>query len=267
MPNRPFLPWSEFRRKVIDGMTQGEHVGMIGPTGRGKSTLAFHIIRKRPYVVVLDAKGGDSTLEASGFEVAHEWPIPDLAERVEKGDPVRVMLRPSSHGRQRLTQANDLFSRCIEDCLHQTNWTIYIDELRLTSEGRTIDLAPEIEVGYMTGRGRKVSFISASQAPRWVPIASHEQSVHQFHWRLHDRYAWKRQAEISGIDSELFQALTEGAGNHEVLYVKPPNTAFLTKPPALRKRVVRDRREPEPEPDQPQTVRNSELRKRLWGRE
>lgn len=263
MPPRTFLPWSEFRTRVLDRMTQGEHVGMIGPTGRGKSTLAMHIIKRRPYVVVLDAKGGDSTLAASGFEVIHEWPIPDLAERVKSGKPVRVMLRPTSHGRARLTQANDMFSRCIEDCLRQTHWTIYIDELRLTSEGRTIDLAPEIEVGYMTGRGRNVSFISASQAPRWVPIASHEQSVHQFHWRLHDRYAWKRQAEISGIGTERFEGLTEAMKPHEVLYVKPPDTAVLTKPPALRRPVERESPREEPMPERS----GSKLRQRLWGRE
>lgn len=259
-----FLPWSDFRRKVV--FEQGEHVGMIGPTGRGKSTLAFHLIKRRPYVIVLDAKGGDATLQASGFEVVHEWPIPDLAERVRKGQPIRVMLRPSSHGRTRLDEAHDLFGRCIEDALRQTNWTIYIDELRLTSEGRTIDLAPEIEVGYMTGRGRKVSFISASQAPRWVPIASHEQSVHQFHWRLHDRYAWNRQAEISGIGRDRFDELTSGMGRHEVLYVRPPDTAIITKPPALRAPKPPEPRESEREPNKP-VQRSSKLRQRLWGKD
>lgn len=262
-----FLPWSDFRKRVIERMTPGEHVGMIGPTGRGKSTLAFHIIRKRPYVIVLDAKGGDSTLQASGFEVVHEWPIPDLRERVERGEPVRIMLRPTSHGRTRLTQANDMFSRCIEDALRQTHWTIYIDELRLTSEGRTIDLAPEIEVGYMTGRGRKVSFISASQAPRWVPIASHEQSVHQFHWRLADRYGWQRQAEIAGMDRDDFNRITEGMGRHEVLYVKPPDTVIVTKPPPLRAPTVRRESEAAEPPEEPAVRSGSALRKRLWGRE
>lgn len=257
------VPWPDFKKRIIDRMTIGEHVGMIGPTGRGKSTLAFHIIRSRPYVVVLDAKGGDSTLEASGFQVVNQWPIPEENDRIRRGLPIRVLLRPVSHGRSRLAEANELFASCIERCLRQTHWTIYIDELRLTSEGRTIDLAPEIEVGYMTGRGRHVSFISASQAPRWVPIASHEQSVHQFHWRLHDRYAWKRQAEISGIGTERFEALTEGLKPHEVLYVKPPDTAIVTKPPALRSRTVQ--REAVRQ-DTPETNESSRLRQIIWRR-
>jgi hypothetical protein len=257
------MKWSDFRSEILDGFTQSQHVGMIGPTGRGKSTLGMHLLRNRPYVVVLDAKGGDSTLEASGFEVVEDWPIPNEEDRLKSGKPIRVMLRPRGYGRERLDNANRLFSKCIEGCLMSRRWTVYIDELRLTSEGRTIDLAPEIEVAYMTGRGREVSFISAAQAPRWVPIASHEQAVHQFHWPLYDRYALSRQAEISGLGRDRFFALAAEMTNpHDVMYVLPPDLAVITRPPKLRAPRVVAQGAAETGP--PVSESSSRLKERLW---
>lgn len=230
--------WERFYAETVRGMKPGEHACLIGPTGRGKSTLGMHILQSRPYVVVLDAKGGDDTLDRSGFEVVHSWPLKDERERINSGKPIRVILRPRSHTRERLVEAHDLFSDCIERSLRAGHWTIYVDELRLTSEGRTIDLGPEIEVAYMTGRGRGVSFISATQAPRWIPKAAYDQATHQWHWPLMDRDALKRQAEISGIGREQFLELASGLSKHDAIYVHPPDTAFVVRPPKLPKPKV-----------------------------
>lgn len=259
----PRMGWEKFRTEVVSKMKPGEHCCLIGPTGRGKSTLGMWLLQARPYVVVLDAKGGDDTLDRSGFEVVHEWPLRDERARVESGKPIRVILRPRSHTRDRLTEAHDLFQSCIERCLHSGHWTMYIDELRLTSEGRTIDLGPEIEVAYMTGRGRRVSFFSATQAPRWIPKAAYDQSTHQFHWPISDRDAVKRQAEISGIGREQFLAMTQGLGRHETIYVRPPDEAYVIRFPKLPKPKVQVESSLPPEP-QPESPRRSRLRERLW---
>lgn len=263
-PSRaPRMEWEKFRTQVIPNINPGEHVCLIGPTGRGKSTLGMHLLKARPYVVVLDAKGGDDTLDRSGFEVVHSWPLRDEKARVDSGKPIRVILRPRSHTRDRLAEAHDLFANCIERCLGTGHWTIYVDELRLTAEGRTIDLYPELEVAYMTGRGRAVTFVGATQAPRWIPKAAYDQSTHQFHWPIMDADSVKRQAEISGIGKERFLALTGGLGKHETIYVHPPDKAYVLKFPALPKpRVpVESSLPPEPAPESP---RRSKLRERLW---
>jgi hypothetical protein len=234
----PRTSWAKFKREVVDAMEPGDHCCLMGPTKRGKSTMAAQLLKPRPYVVVLDAKGGDDTVNGYGYELQHEWPIPDERRRLESGKPIRVCLRPKSTSRDRLREAHDLFARCIEQALTTGFWTIYVDELRLTSEGRTIDLGPEIEVAYMTGRGRKVSMIAATQAPRWVPKAAFDQATHQFHWPIPDEDGWKRQAEISGIGRQRFMELTAGLGSPETrndaLYVFPPDTALRVKAPAVK---------------------------------
>lgn len=233
MNGTPRISWPKFYDEIVKPWKPGEHAVLIGPTGRGKSTLALQLVKDRPYVVALDAKGGDETLQAIGWEVSYQWPVVNEQERLEKGYPIRVLLRPSQWGRARLREAHDLFSRCLQDCLESTNWTVYIDELRLTSEGRTIDLGPDIEVAYMVGRGRKVSMISSTQAPRWVPKAAYDQASHQFHWPIIDDEARKRQAEISGLGRIGFADATEGMKMHDVLYVYPPDYTAITKPPRL----------------------------------
>ena len=254
--------WAAFQRDVIAGFQPGEHVSMIGPTGHGKSTLALQLLQHRPYVVVLDAKGGDSTLNGSGFEVVTSWPIPRERQRLDEGKPIRILLRPGGFGRERLDVAHDLFQRCVQGCLDATKWTIYLDELRLTSEARTIDLAPEVEVAYMTGRGRGVTMVSATQAPRWVPKAAYDQVTHQFHWPLGDRDARRRQAEITGLDRAVFDELTAGMGKHDVLYVPPGGgEPMIVKPPAPRRAREPQRAGGEAKPQgtpHPQ-------RKRFWG--
>jgi hypothetical protein len=253
--------WAAFQREHIALFEPGQHISMIGPTGRGKSTLALHLLQHRPYVVVLDAKGGDDTLNGSGFEVVNQWPIPNERERLGDGKPIRLMLRPKGYGRERLDEAHDLFSRCIQSALDSMRWTIYVDELRLTSEGRTIDLAPEVEVAYMVGRGRRVTMVSATQAPRYVPKAAYDQVTHQFHWPLGDRDARRRQAEISGLDRVDFDVTVEGLAKHEVLYISPMGEPLVVKPPAPRKPVGQ---KPERERATPKGSPHP-LRKRVWG--
>ena len=66
--NTEFLPWFDKAWKP------GEHISLIAPTGAGKTTFASGIMGLRRYVLVLDAKGGDSTLEGLGFPRLSKWP-------------------------------------------------------------------------------------------------------------------------------------------------------------------------------------------------
>lgn len=52
----------------------GQHAALIGPTGEGKSTHSVGMMGLRKWVVALDPKGEDETLQASGYERVLKMP-------------------------------------------------------------------------------------------------------------------------------------------------------------------------------------------------
>ncbi len=70
----PRTPWDVFMRSL--DWQQGEHVGLIGPTGQGKTTLLTSLLPLRTYVAVLATKPRDVTMDrliASGYERFDDW--------------------------------------------------------------------------------------------------------------------------------------------------------------------------------------------------
>ena len=52
----PVVEWDDFMKYVFDWQ-QSQHVGLIGPTESGKSTLQYAILPKRKYVTFFATKG------------------------------------------------------------------------------------------------------------------------------------------------------------------------------------------------------------------
>ena len=69
------VPWEQFLAFMGDCWEPGQHICNIGPTGEGKSTVNVGLLDTRRYVLALDPKGEDETLEASG------WVAPTLEAR------------------------------------------------------------------------------------------------------------------------------------------------------------------------------------------
>lgn len=85
--DREFLPWAQGKLRhavTADGMRlplpspwkPGGHWALIGPTGEGKSTFAVGILGLRKWVLSLDPKGEDETLESSGYQRLTTMPPP-----------------------------------------------------------------------------------------------------------------------------------------------------------------------------------------------
>ena len=81
-----FLEWFKIKWEL------GQHVALVGPTGAGKTVYVVNILPMRKYVIALDAKGGDESLELltrKGFEYS-KWPLTNRQWRdIEEGKPAR----------------------------------------------------------------------------------------------------------------------------------------------------------------------------------
>lgn len=211
MPAR--VGWTRLRAYLNQEWEQGQHGFIIGTTGRGKSTLGRELIRlpRRKAVVILDAKGGSPSLALPGFTRIKTWP-PD----VHHGQKIR--LAPPMNSRKDMANMHDQFYDCLDDVMGVGKWTIYLDELRPIVEPQQLNLKDSVERILILGRERKVTVISGTQAPRWVPRAAYDQSTHVFIFKILDKASQIRLAEIGG-DTETIKRVVPILGAHEFLYV------------------------------------------------
>src|SRR4051812_7921351 len=71
----PRVHWDDFRERF--DWVRGEHVGMIGPTGQGKTNLLRNILPMHPYTIVFGTKPEDESLElfvdVDGYHRIERW--------------------------------------------------------------------------------------------------------------------------------------------------------------------------------------------------
>ena len=72
------MGWDEFREWFRPRWRRGEHLGILAPTGAGKTTFAGGLFAPprplRKYLLAADPKGGDETLGALRLESLPDWP-------------------------------------------------------------------------------------------------------------------------------------------------------------------------------------------------
>lgn len=205
--------WSRFYGYLNRIWEQGQHATIIGTTGRGKTTLGKKLITlpRRQAVVILDAKGGAQSLSLPGFVRVTKWP-PDI----HHGQKIR--LAPPYNSVKDVPEMRLQFHECLDYVLGIGYWTVYVDELRPVVEPQKLNLREAVESVLILGRERKATFISGTQAPRWIPRASYDQATHLFLFKLLDTEAQKRLSEIGGDTKRIIKAVN-GLGAHEFLYV------------------------------------------------
>jgi energy-coupling factor transporter ATP-binding protein EcfA2 len=212
----------------------GEHVALIGPTGRGKTTLAMRLmmpaLMQNPGTrgVILAMKPhrrdrkrtGDETVarmaKADGARVIRDWPPPNPWR-----PPPYWVLWPKHAFDPRIDDPAHyaVFRRAILDCYKRGGWWIFADEVySLTHE---LGLGDELVTLWTKGRSMGTAVIGATQKPTHVPTWMYSQSSHLFLWYDGDLRARKRYAEISGFDPRLIAQIVGSLRGHDCLYVCP----------------------------------------------
>lgn len=208
------ISWADFQSNLL--WYQGEHVSLIGPTGGGKTTLALSLLNRRKLSVILCTKPADDTIDKfqrqnREYRKLTEWSKRHSQDRkvilwppcrsVEQQNRQRVVMRAAIH---------EIFAK--DGC-----WCILADEVRYLCEN--LGLKREFNLLWLQGRSLKISLVSCTQRPAWVPLEMYSQATHLFFWQNGDRRDLMRLGGLGGISPKVIVDEIESLAKHEVLYV------------------------------------------------
>jgi hypothetical protein len=209
----PRVPWDVFTRDIFH-WKQGEHVGLIGPTGQGKTTLLMHMLPLQPYVVVFATKPHDVTMErliSTGYLRMDRWASisPDRVPR-------RVLWPDATRLDSEVLQY-EVFKDALERIYRERGWCVVIDEGSVMVE--TLKLHKEIKTYLRQGRSLGISLVFATQRPAFVPLEVYDQSTHLFFYRDNDERNLSRLSGISWRSADLIRYAVANLEQYQALYI------------------------------------------------
>ncbi len=257
------MPWERFVTWWRAQWHQGEHVGIVGPTGSGKSTLTAGLCSVRDYVMALNIVD-DNTLDGTGWERRTKWPLPIKdRDRIKDGKPLRIIV--GKHVRKRADrEANRLMlSRVMPDLWEHGNWTVVVGELQLLADRRFYNLADDAVEMMIAARKRGLSVVAELQR---VAIG---QSTGGASSTVGDQVTWLAVAYTR--DDRMVQRLAELLGRpaaevRELVRALPPYTwAIVGRDPRAPYVVTSPPEVVVPHPSAEQAPAPS-WRELVWGR-
>ena len=168
------IRWSDFYRFFAAHWEQGEHVSIIGPTGRGKSTLAYALLPIREWSVVTATKTRDETLTKFAkkyrFKTQQRF-RPDYEHQKYIVWP--HFRKPGDEAHQQV-----IFRETLDDVYVQGGWCLYIDETWYFE--KVLKLGGLMNTFWSQSRSKDITFMAATQRPRNVPLMMYDQCTHLF---------------------------------------------------------------------------------------
>lgn len=211
----------------------GEHVALIGPTGSGKTFVAYQMLDKvaspeLPAVILVMKPRDDVVKEFSklaGFRRTETWP-PIMQRGFTKKSGGFLKKRRGwvfwpRHSLSDIQRDDDRLSRqfrlAITDCYKRGDRIIFADEV--VGLSKELHLEQELNAVWMRGRSLGCGLWAATQRPFHAPLNMYEQSEHLILFNIPDARSRKRFEEISGVDPELVGDTVMSLKKYEFLYI------------------------------------------------
>jgi hypothetical protein len=238
------VQWASHVRWLRDNFEAGQHIGVLTPTGGGKSYLAVEGLLKLPVieharVLMIDDKGRDRSTRTWGTPIA-EYPLPLRARLRGREElphwrlvvPEWTWSSTGSHtrgvdrARAVVGRALDAFYREAEDPADEgasddaTASVVVIDETYALTAPRppSLNLAPLVINLWRKGRYRALSVIALSQEPAWLPGEFYSQPTHLYIGKILDARRQDRLREIGG-DTDRIKQIVGRLDAHEFLFL------------------------------------------------
>ena len=232
------MDWeTEFRPYFAKAWKPGEHIGLCGGTGSGKSTFAGGILDLRRYVIVADPKGGDETLAALDLRRIASWPgergMSRLLDKDDReGRPSRYLVGPIVNRGEDLPKLRQAIASSLDGVFDMGGWTYYLDEAQVAADRRLMNLSGKVDKLLVAARSKGVSLVLSFQQPKWVTAAALTQPTWFAVSGTRDTDTVNRLGELMGRPKAEIRGALKGLDKYWWLIVgrDPRAPLIVTKP-------------------------------------
>jgi energy-coupling factor transporter ATP-binding protein EcfA2 len=226
----PRIPWDTFTNEYFK-WEYGEHVGLIGQTGLGKTTLLINLLPLHRYVTVFATKPRDSVMQAlidsHGYLKMSKW------QSLDPNEFPRRVLWPDATQMKSQDRQREVFEDALERMYREGGWTVALDETWYMDN--ELNLGRAIRTYLLQARSLGISLVAATQRPAWVPREIYTASTHLFIWRVNDETDLKSISGIGWLSSNIIRDIVANLDVHQVLYINTRTGAMVrTRCPEIR---------------------------------
>lgn len=233
----PEVPWDRFAPRFEKAWKPGQHVGIFGPNGYGKTTAAIElgempavptilVVTKRrdPLISELPARGWTltRTLEQTKHAVDNRQTGEKYFGRTTGATPPRIVFWPTATGglQQRRQKLRTVLERLLDWVYEHGRIVLIVDEgiflIRNLRQGENVEMLLH------EARSSGVSLVLLGQRPAWFPHSVYSASTYLLMFATNDPEDLKRLSDIGGaVDPRPLRNDIQLLGMYEFVLVSP----------------------------------------------